>query len=133
MTIFIDTSALLALINSKDEFHKSALNFVKQYHPDLVTSSWVIEEFISHLHARYGVKEAYNGTDFIKDLKALKIVYLDKEKLDKIFSIYHEKGSSRISLVDVSNVVIMKDESLKEIFSFDRQFASVFRLTVLPD
>ena len=129
--IFADTSAFLALINEADEFHRRAAEFILT-HPILVTSGWVIEETLAHLHSRYGLKLTKKGIEFFRNLPELKIDSISQPRLEKIFSLFLKKGSARISIVDISNIVTMQELGLNTIFGFDNQFFTVFKLNVTP-
>ena len=129
--VFADTGALIALSDDRDQFHQAALHFLET-EPSLITSSWVIEEFIAYLHSRVGIEAARKGVHYLEMNRGLQIEYLNSERLSVTFRLFLKKGSGKISIVDVSNVVIMKELKLRRIFAFDQRFSSIFGLTVVP-
>jgi len=131
--IFVDTGALIALTDEKDDFHNSALGFWKQKE-EFATSVWVVEEFIAYLHSRLGLRAAIKGVEFLQELgEWMETKFLDDNILKETFNQFQKYGSRRISIVDVSNAVLMKDLGLEQIFAFDKRFRSVFKLQVLPE
>lgn len=132
MVTFIDTSAFLALVNKKDQFHQSAKGFLTS-NPRVITSSWVIEEFIAHLHARYGLTVAKKGVSYLQNAPHLTVEFVSSVRLKRTFDLFLQKGSRAVSIVDVSNVIIMNELGVSRIFAFDRSFSSVFGLTVAPN
>lgn len=129
--LFIDTSAFLALTLTTDQFHSPAIQFIKTQ-PPLITSSWVIEEYIAHMHFRYGIPYALTAIEFMKQTPQLKIEFLSDALLERIFIVYKQKASKNISIVDISNAVVMEELGISQIFAFDKRFSSVFNLDVVP-
>ena len=131
MELFIDTSALIAILIEKDKFHHQAMDLSRQK-PKLHTSSWVLEEFLAHLQVRFDLTTAKKGIKFLQNIPNLEIHFLNHQLLLNSFDLYNQQGSKRMTLVDVSNVVIMKEKGLNKIFAFDNQFATKFNLEILP-
>lgn len=69
--------------------------------------------------------------DFVQNLPDLKIEFLDNTVLAETFSQFKQRGSIRVSIVDVSNAVIMRNLGLSSIFAFDQKFTTVFDLEVV--
>jgi predicted nucleic acid-binding protein len=121
--VFVDTSALLALLNPDDEMHsqaRQAFQALRQREAALLTTSYVLVETYALVSRRFGLEAART---FRRDLAPL----LDVEWIDA--SIHEEAldlllGRSRraLSLVDATSFVVMRTRKIDEAFAFDRHF-----------
>ncbi len=129
MRFFVDTSAWIAFFNGDDEFNSDAVRFLKD-EKELVTSNIVLHECAAHLENRISKRIAEL---FIKKILAEKIcgvIYLTSEQERKTLKKY-STVPRKISFVDCSNFVVMKDIRIKEIFAFDSYFEKL-GLKVVP-
>jgi uncharacterized protein len=122
--VFVDTSALIALVVADDDAHASAVRALTRLESQqsvLVTSSYALVETYALLGRRYGHQIVER---FREDLQSLlEVVWVDHE--------LHERGLDRLlgreirglSLVDAVSFVIMERERIDEAFAYDRHFA----------
>jgi predicted nucleic acid-binding protein len=121
--VFADTSALLALLNDKDEHHAAAAHAFRKLQSRrslLLTTSSVLVETYALLGRRLGVDavRAFR-TDFAP---LLDVVWVD--------ATLHEAGLDRLlkhrrrqlSLVDAVSFEVMTRRGLGEAFAFDPHF-----------
>jgi predicted nucleic acid-binding protein len=66
-------------------------------------------------------------------LPQLHVAYLSHALLADAIALYRKKASIRISVVDINNVILMQSFGLTTIFSFDIQFFTLFKLSVVPE
>ncbi|HJR79755.1 MAG TPA: PIN domain-containing protein [Anaerolineales bacterium] len=123
MVIFVDTSALLALINKHDEFHNQAKQQWKvllENKETLLTNNYVILESISLIQRRFGM-------DWIQalhtDLLALiEIAWIDENQHQAAINNFLKAGRRHLSLVDCSSFETMQRLEINAAFAFDEHF-----------
>ena len=120
--VFVDTSALYALLVATDRWHESAVSIMdslRTHDAELVTSSHVLLETYALLGNRIGVDAVEALRDSVEPL--LDVRWVDRElherALDALIS-----GRGRPGLVDATSFLVMRDRGIETAFTFDRDF-----------
>jgi len=123
MSIFIDTSAFIALIESDDEFHLAAANLFKEAvasDEKLFTSNYVLLETIFLLQREIGLSAV---NDFRKLMLPLVIVIWVDEKINNdCLNNLTAAEKRKISLTDYSSFYILDSFKIGRVFTFDKHF-----------
>lgn len=126
--VFVDTSAILALLVPTDRAHTRARKSFERLgaaRASLITSSYVMVETYALLQRRLGLDAVRAFREEFAPL--LDVVWITEETheraLDELLS-----RPSALSLVDASSFVLMRSEGIHRAFAFDRQEAEGFRL-----
>ncbi len=120
--IFIDTSALFALLDRDDEAHARARAFFEGSTRSLCTHNYVVAETVALVHRRLGPVLART---FLEDLlPAIAILWVDQEIHRAAVSAFLAAVRRRASLVDWVSFEIMRREGIDRAFTFDRDFAA---------
>lgn len=121
-SVFVDTSALYALLVRSDESHEPATRIfraLRTAEPRLVTSSAVLLETYALLGHRIGIEAVSGLRDAFEPL--LDVVWVDRRlherALDRVIGQGGRKG-----LVDVISFLVMEDRGIDAAFSFDSDF-----------
>ncbi|MFW9930059.1 MAG: type II toxin-antitoxin system VapC family toxin [Candidatus Thorarchaeota archaeon] len=94
LSIFIDTSAFIALINSHDDNHNQARNFIETWrvkipkYKNLVTSDYTISETISKIRYWIGNQEAIDFGTNILESQLIEIIHTTKDTFNKAWEIF---------------------------------------------
>lgn len=124
MIVYVDTSALYALLVSDDMMHdraRSGFQRLAQDNARLVTTSYVLVETTALLQRRVGLQAV---VDFQMRLEPLlDVIWVDAQ--------WHAKGGQRllahgsrdVSLVDCLGFEVMEAKGIKIAFAFDRHFS----------
>lgn len=131
--IFVDTSALFALLDEDDSNHRSAAEWFsgpgRAARSPLVTHNYVLVETSALVQRRLG-SEALK-TFFDAFVPAMTVRFVD-ESLHRIAVAAHlAAGGKRPSLVDWVSFELMRDRGIHSAFAFDRDF-SVEGFETLP-
>jgi uncharacterized protein len=121
MTVFVDTSALLALLDKSDRYHTEArLTFQRLLADDvLITHNYVHVEAIA-LTARCLGREAVGA--LVDDLlPVISTVWVD-ENLHRTALEAQRLGSTAASFVDHVSFVLMRQAAVRVAFAFDQDF-----------
>ncbi len=121
--VFVDTSAILALLNPKDEVHPQArrsFDGLRAGRAGLVTTSYVLVEIYALLGRRMGLGavRACRG-----DLAPLfEVVWVDESIHEEALDLLLDRQERGLSLVDAASFVVMRRLRLDRAFAFDRHF-----------
>lgn len=124
MTIFVDTSALLAVLDGDDAMHGAARDSWSRCLNDrqkLLTTSYVIVETAALVQGRFGMPAARVFHEAIAPM--LQIEWIDQPMHSTAVSALLIANRRRLSLVDCASFETMRRLDLTEAFTFDRQFA----------
>ena len=121
--VFADTSALLALLNARDENHtkaERAFSTVRARQAALLSTSYVLVETYALLGRRL-------GTDAVRHFRAdfaplLDVVWVDAALHDAGLDLLLDRRKRLLSLVDAVSFVTMRGRKLSEAFAFDPHF-----------
>ena len=129
--IFVDTSAFVALSVASDSFHASAVDWKnEQTMFKFVTSNNAVLESLGWIRYKRGKVAAVRAGEgiFGGDISIERVTADDEREAWELFQKTEGRG---VSMVDCTTVVVMKRLKIKEVFSFDQDFAK-FGLTVVP-
>ncbi len=123
MSVFLDTSAVLAVLNAGDESHARAARTFRQLlesKEDLVTTSYVLVETTALLQHRFGLDSVRRFHDDI--LPILEVVWVDGDLHREGASALLTAGRRELSLVDCTSFACMRRRGITRAFHFDRHF-----------
>jgi len=123
MNVFIDTSAIFALLDRDDDFHQQS----KEIFFDLLKkdcnfhcTNYILVESFALLQNRLGLKAAKSFQESMIPL--FKIFWIDNKIYDMAISNLVIAGKD-ISLVDYSSFLVIRYLGIDKVFTFDSHFA----------
>lgn len=133
-SVFIDTSAFVALRNSSEAEHERARSALAGLIADgvaLFTSNYVFAETYTALMVRVGRGEAIEWGRRFRDGGAIDLVHLDRTTEQKAWEILERHDDKRWSYVDATSFALIQRDGASEAFAFDTHFAQ-HGLRVVP-
>lgn len=125
MSVFVDTSALLALMDADSASNRLAIsawqNLIATDEP-LVTSSYVVIEVFALAQRRFGL-DAVRALDS-DVMPILNVVWVDAELHRRAVAAVLAAASKKLSLVDCASFEIMRERGIRTAFTLDRDFAA---------
>ena len=122
--VFVDTSAIYALIVQSDLNHHAALSAFSSLRAEdasLVTSSAVIQESIALLQRRFGLESVRRFCE--KLLPGLEVVYVDQDLLQQSLYALFAAARREVSLTDWVGITIMRKQGIHTAFAFDKHYS----------
>lgn len=122
MSVFVDTSALFALLDEDDVHHLDASDaFRRLVDTELVTHAFVVVEAASLVGRRLpwaATKQLVYGLLPVIDVK-----FIESASYEAALGAYGHSTSADISLVDRTSFALMKALGISRAFTYDRDFA----------
>jgi len=123
--IYIDTGAFLARYLSKDQYHGEAHAFwdsIRRKSETCVTSNFVLDETFTLLGRRTGYGFAAQRAKNIYASESLNILRPSLEDELKALGFFEKYSDQRLSFTDCVSFVLMKNQNIKRVFTFDQHF-----------
>lgn len=122
MSVFVDTSALYALLDEDDAHHAEASDVLRRLTgTELMSHAFVVAEAAALIGRRLPWEASERLLDGI--LPAIDIETVDAELYASATSTYRQSGSARISLVDRTSFALMQVRGIRRAFAYDEDFA----------
>ena len=132
MSIFVDTSAFLAVLNADDQFHPSAAETWRSLllaGEQMVCNNYILVETYALLQHRFGM-QALRAFQ-VDVLPSLVIRWVDEETHNRAVSAVLTANERRLSLVDCCAFETMRAVGINRAFTLDRDYTE-YGFEVLP-
>lgn len=123
--VFVDTSALIAIGNKRDFYHRQALDVrthLKARKTNFVTTSAVLLEFGNAFSPIHLKSTAIKIIEAIRRSKKWNCIYVEESLVLRGFEFYKQMNDKEWGLVDCISMIAAKDLEIAEIFSADHHF-----------
>lgn len=123
--IFLDTAYLQALVDTRDSLHQLALGMTDNYGKFLsVTSEMVLTELLNALCGRgeYLRDAALSIVDNLRQDSTVQIIPQTPQLFDQALTFYRQRRDKNYSLTDCASMLIMRQEKISDVLTFDRHF-----------
>jgi predicted nucleic acid-binding protein len=133
MSIFVDTSAFLAVLNADDQFHPAAKEIwlrLLTAGEAMVCNNYILVETYALLQHRFGMQAIRSFQSDV--LPILLVRWVDEETHNRAVSAVLAAGERRLSLVDCCAFETMRALGIQRVFTFDQDFGD-YGFEVLPD
>lgn len=124
MSVYVDTSAFLAVLNADDRFHSHARgrwqNLIEAGLP-LICNNYVLVETIAVLQNRLGVEAVIAFRNDVSPV--LSILWVDEDLHQRAMGALVAARGRRLSLIDCTSFESMRQAGLRQAFTFDPNFA----------
>lgn len=123
MVVFLDTSAIYALVDRDDPNHREAVaRFAAALEAgeDLLVHNYVVLESVALLHRRLGWEAARR---FLTEVDAFRIRWVD-ESIHRVAVERWIARQGRVSLVDEVSFLVMQESGVRHALAFDEDFAA---------
>ena len=123
MKVFVDTSALYALLDAGDSSHGRVTASTQHLlGEELVTHSYVVVETVSLVRRRLGSGAAARFIDEV--LPGLDVIEVDSELRSRAMAAFRAAVTSNVSLVDRTSFELMRALHIRRAWTVDADFAT---------
>jgi len=123
MNVFVDTSALLALLDADDGHHREAVRAwdrLAEAEAALVTTNYVMLETIAVVQHRLGLDAVRTLVRVVAPL--VQLVFVTATVHDAAMTALLAAGRRQLSLVDCASFEVMRQAHLDQAYAYDRHF-----------
>jgi len=123
VSVFVDTSALIAVLHAGDDNHPQAATLFRgliEKDEAFITTSYVLVETTALLQHRFGLQAVRSFQDDVSPL--LDLVWVNAELHAEGMAALATAGRRDLSLVDCVSFACMRRHGLSRAFHFDRHF-----------
>ena len=123
MRVFVDTSALFAVINDAEANHRRASEVWRGLLANgaaLLTSNYVVVETCALLQNRLGVEAV--GAFYAEAMPLLQVKWIDEGRHDAGVEAVLAADRKKLSLVDCVSFQVMRENGVRAVFCFDDHF-----------
>jgi predicted nucleic acid-binding protein len=125
-SVFVDTSAFVALRNRSEAEHEAARTTLAQLIAEgaaLFTSNYVFAETYTALMVRVGREEAIEWGRRFRAGGAIDLVHLDRATEELAWEILERYDDKRWSYVDATSFALLERGGERDAFAFDAHFS----------
>lgn len=121
MSIFVDTSALYAILSEDDKDHRRAARTFPGLRGSetLVTTNYVLMETVSLLQRRLGLASV---SDLGRLVAPIEAAWIDERTHAAALSALLSSANRRVSFVDRVSFEFMRAHGITHAFAFDKDF-----------
>ena len=120
--LFVDTSYLLALINTQDEYYERAQHLAELISERLITTEAILTEFANSLTKPQWRQLAVDTIEDLREDPDVTIISVNSDLFSRGLRLYSERLDKEWSLTDCISFVVMKDNNLMKALTTDHHF-----------
>ena len=90
--------------------------------PNLVTTSYILDEVVTFLSSRGQHSEAVSIGDILLTSSAIQMIHVDERLLFEAWSYFQRHDDKEYSLTDCVSFVVMSELGIQTAYTFDRDF-----------
>jgi len=123
VTLFVDTSALYALMDGDDPNHDGARRFWSDLDPNesLLTHNYVVVETSALVQRRLGIEALQSLVDEL--MLPITTLFVERAVHDAAMSAVLAARLRQLSVVDAVSFEVMRRAGIRTAFAFDQHFA----------
>jgi predicted nucleic acid-binding protein len=120
--LFLDTSYILALVNTRDEFHHQAINLADKIDNRIITTEAILTEIGNALAKQQWRELAIDTLNDLRNDENIEIIPVSSDLFSKAFKLYSSRKDKEWGLTDCISFVVMKDRELMDALTTDHHF-----------
>ena len=120
--IFLDTSAIYALADTKDKnYAKAKRLFARALSEgeEFVLHNYILAEAGALMQRRLGLEQAKK---FFREAGQFHILWVERSLHKRAEEYFHEHATRKLSFVDCASFVVMNEQRIQKAFAFDSDF-----------
>lgn len=123
MSVFVDTSAFLSMLNGDEPEHAQAIelwNELQDQDEPIVTTNYVIVESIALIQRRLGLDALRLFHDNI--IPVLEVEWIHEQQHNDVIDSLLLANRRQLSFVDCASFFIIRQQRIQRVFALDKHF-----------
>jgi hypothetical protein len=122
MTVFVDTYALIAWMNPRDQDHVRVSNYLDQYNGDLLTTEWILVEFADAFASSAVRPISVALLQAVRTDPAIEIMGFAPRIYQAGIQLYSSRPDKEWSLTDCTSFAAMSERGVTDALTGDHHF-----------
>ncbi len=122
MAIFIDTSYILALVNTADDYHEQASSIITELKGHFVTTEAILIEIGNSLAKLRWRNIAVSTLEDIRNDPDIEIISINSDLFDRAIKFYSSRKDKEWGITDCLSFIVMKDRQIANALTTDEHF-----------
>ena len=122
MTVFMDSLALIAAINHRDQYHAVVSKYLAVYKGKSVTTEWVLMEAADALSEPWFRPSIVVAIRRMRQDSRYRIIGYEPSIYDAGFDLFEKRPDKEWSLTDCISFVVMEQHKLTDALTADHHF-----------
>ena len=122
---FVDTGAWAGFFVSADSLHRAAVEWIERNNDPLVTSDYVLDEFVTLVKARFGARASVEAGDRLWAEEFSQVVFVTAGDIQEAWRVFRTHRDKKWSFTDCTSYVLMKRLGIIRAFAFDQHFSQM--------
>lgn len=133
-SLFLDTSAFIALLNPRDQYHKKILRHLEQQTNSWsgVTTNLVLSELFTFFSRHGSLKQVIKFQESLLSDPNYDIVWIDSRLHQEACLILEKFSDQKLSFTDATSFALMRARGITHAVTFDQDFTRA-GFTAIPD
>ena len=129
--VFVDTGGWIGIAVARDQTHKAAAAYARHLADrttPLLTTNYVLAEAYTRIRYDDGHPEAIAFDTLIREMtrrRQLSIGWINPSIHEEALGIFRRYADHEFSIVDCASFVVARRRKVREVFGFDRHFATM--------
>ena len=134
MKVFLDSSFIIAYAIESDSDYKTACNLDEKgiFNNDCYVSNLIVNEIVTVIGNKIDLKLAIDTYNAVKDNFTIINEYEITNFNDIVIKTY-QKYNTKLSFIDCAILEIMKENKIKNLVTFDKEFKRVKNINLIKD
>lgn len=120
--LFIDTSALYALINRRDKDHKKIKDFLSNFKGRIFFTNYIFDEIITLVVGRLGHDKAVEVGKTLQVSSQIEKIWVTSADERLAWELFIARGDKSYSFTDCTSFIVMKRLKITQYLAFDDHF-----------
>lgn len=125
--IFVDTSAWLALVDSRDRNHAQAVQIARRLargeFGKQATTNYMLAESLTIIRRRLGLESAMKFASGLEASQEVRVFWIEPVHHQEAIRLMGDRPDKEWSLFDCTSFVVMRSLGIQTAFAFDEDYA----------
>lgn len=134
-SVFVDTSGFVAVQDTNDNNHPTAIEYWRQLAGEAVaiyTSNYIFDETYTVLLKRVGRAAAIDFGSAVLASNTIQMVYVNEALHELAWEIARKYAEKGFSFTDCTSFAIINDLAINQAFSYDSHFKQFGQINIKP-
>lgn len=131
--VFVDSFALIAWLNPRDQYHSAVEQYFRDYTGKYVTTEWILVEFADGFSAPNLRHLAVDTIRRIRVNPLFEVIPYDPVVYQAGFDLFASRPDKAWSLTDCISFAVMESRGLTDTLTADRHFAQAGFKAIFAD